>query len=154
MSTSSPAITRTRGPTSTENRSRARDGSPSPPLPRSRGTGAVAPAGPLDDECRTKAFAQRRVDKDLGRRPRSDDLATGQEHRVRRETRELLEGVGDVDRRRAVRSGELAIVAVITALFPAVTVMLARLVLRERLHPAQVAGLAAAGLAVSLLALA
>ena len=53
----------------------------------------------------------------------------------------------------AVRSGELAIVAVITALFPAVTVVLARLVLRERLHPAQVAGLAAAALAVSLLAL-
>ncbi|MGO9177833.1 MAG: EamA family transporter [Candidatus Limnocylindrales bacterium] len=52
----------------------------------------------------------------------------------------------------AVRSGELAIVAVITALFPAVTVLLARLVLRERLHPTQVAGLAAAALAVSLLA--
>jgi len=54
----------------------------------------------------------------------------------------------------AVRSGELAIVAVIAALFPAVTVVLARLVLRERLHPAQVAGLVAAALAVSLLALA
>ena len=52
----------------------------------------------------------------------------------------------------AVRSGELAIVAVITALYPVVTVVLARVLLRERLHPAQIAGLAAAALAVSLLA--
>jgi len=53
----------------------------------------------------------------------------------------------------AVRSGDLSIVAVITALYPGVTVVLAWVVLGERLHPAQVAGLAAAALAVSLLAL-
>ena len=52
----------------------------------------------------------------------------------------------------AVRSGDLSIVAVITALYPGVTVVLAWVVLGERLHPAQVAGLAAAALAVSLLA--
>ena len=52
----------------------------------------------------------------------------------------------------AVRSGDLSIVAVITALYPGATVVLARVVLGERLHPAQVAGLAAAALAVSLLA--
>jgi len=53
----------------------------------------------------------------------------------------------------AVRSGDLSIVAVITALYPGVTVVLARVVLGERLRPVQVAGLAAAALAVSLLAL-
>jgi drug/metabolite transporter (DMT)-like permease len=53
----------------------------------------------------------------------------------------------------AVRSGDLSIVAVITALYPAATVLLARVVLGERLHPSQVVGLAAAALAVSLLAL-
>jgi drug/metabolite transporter (DMT)-like permease len=53
----------------------------------------------------------------------------------------------------AVRSGDLSIVAVITALYPGVTVVLARVVLGERLRPVQVAGLATAALAVSLLAL-
>jgi drug/metabolite transporter (DMT)-like permease len=53
----------------------------------------------------------------------------------------------------AVRSGDLSIVAVITALYPGVTVVLAWVVLGERLRPVQVTGLAAAALAVSLLAL-
>ena len=53
----------------------------------------------------------------------------------------------------AVRSGDLSIVAVITALYPGATVVLARVVLGERLHLGQVVGLAAAALAVSLLAL-
>ena len=53
----------------------------------------------------------------------------------------------------AVRSGDLSIVAVITALYPGATVVLAWIVLGERLHRVQVAGLAAAGLAVCLLAL-
>ncbi|WP_371495260.1 DMT family transporter [Kitasatospora sp. NBC_00374] len=53
----------------------------------------------------------------------------------------------------AVRSGDLAVVAVITALYPAGTVLLARTVLGERIHRSQLAGLALAALAVSLLAL-
>lgn len=53
----------------------------------------------------------------------------------------------------AVRDEELAVVAVITALYPAGTVMLARAVLAERLAPPQLAGLAVAGVAVSMLAL-
>ncbi|MER6400912.1 EamA family transporter [Kitasatospora sp. NPDC001603] len=53
----------------------------------------------------------------------------------------------------AARSGDLAVVAVITALYPAGTVLLARAVLAERIHRLQLAGLAAAAVAVSLLAL-
>lgn len=54
----------------------------------------------------------------------------------------------------AVRSGDLAVVAVITALYPAGTVLLARVVLAERIHRGQLIGLGAAAVAVSLLALA
>jgi drug/metabolite transporter (DMT)-like permease len=54
----------------------------------------------------------------------------------------------------AVRGGTLVIVAMITALYPAGTVLLARRVLRERLSGAQMAGLAAAAAAVLLLAVA
>ncbi|MEU9132623.1 EamA family transporter [Kitasatospora sp. NPDC048540] len=53
----------------------------------------------------------------------------------------------------AVRSGDLAVVAVITALYPASTVLLARTVLGERIHRSQLAGLAVAAVAVGLLAL-
>jgi drug/metabolite transporter (DMT)-like permease len=53
----------------------------------------------------------------------------------------------------AVRSGDLAVVAVITALYPAGTVLLARGVLAERIHRSQLAGLGTAAVAVSLLAL-
>jgi drug/metabolite transporter (DMT)-like permease len=52
----------------------------------------------------------------------------------------------------AVREGDLAVVAVITALYPAGTVLLARALLAERLGPAQLAGLGLAAVAVSLLA--
>jgi drug/metabolite transporter (DMT)-like permease len=52
-----------------------------------------------------------------------------------------------------VRDGDLAVIAVITALYPAGTVLLARVVLAERIGPAQVTGLALAAAAVSLLAL-
>jgi drug/metabolite transporter (DMT)-like permease len=52
----------------------------------------------------------------------------------------------------AVRDGDLAIVAVITALYPAATVLLARAFLAERIGPAQLAGLGLAAVAVSLLA--
>jgi drug/metabolite transporter (DMT)-like permease len=53
----------------------------------------------------------------------------------------------------AVRDGELAVVAVITALYPAGTVLLARVVLSERIGRMQLAGLGLAAVAVSLLAL-
>ena len=53
----------------------------------------------------------------------------------------------------AVREGELAVVAVITALYPAATVLLARAFLAERIGAMQLAGLGVAAVAVSLLAL-
>ncbi|ARZ66105.1 hypothetical protein SMD11_0439 [Streptomyces albireticuli] len=53
----------------------------------------------------------------------------------------------------AARGGDLAVVAVVTALYPAGTVLLARTVLSERVHRGQLAGLGAAAAAVSLLAL-
>ncbi|WP_037679852.1 EamA family transporter [Streptomyces griseus] len=53
----------------------------------------------------------------------------------------------------AARSGDLAVVAVITALYPAGTVLLARGVLAERIHRGQLIGLGTAAVAVSLLAL-
>lgn len=53
----------------------------------------------------------------------------------------------------AARSGDLTVVAVITALYPAATVLLARGVLAERIHRGQLLGLGAAAVAVGLLAL-
>ncbi|MEV4170717.1 EamA family transporter [Nonomuraea sp. NPDC049709] len=53
----------------------------------------------------------------------------------------------------ASRSGDLAVVAVIVALYPAGTVLLARGVLAERVGRGQLVGLGAAAVAVSLLAL-
>ncbi|MGW8374974.1 EamA family transporter [Streptomyces sp. ODS28] len=53
----------------------------------------------------------------------------------------------------ASRSGDLSVVAVITALYPAGTVLLARGVLAERIHRGQLLGLGTAAVAVSLLAL-
>ena len=52
----------------------------------------------------------------------------------------------------ATHSGLLTLVAVITALYPAMTVMLAAVVLREHIHRAQAVGLALAAAAVSLVA--
>src|SRR3954447_9348647 len=52
----------------------------------------------------------------------------------------------------AVRDGDLAVVAVITALYPAGTVLLARALLAERIAPTQLAGLGLAAVAVGLLA--
>ncbi|MFE0629216.1 EamA family transporter [Streptomyces sp. NPDC058864] len=53
----------------------------------------------------------------------------------------------------AARSGDLAVVAVITALYPAGTVLLARGVLDERIHRGQIIGMGTAAAAVGLLAL-
>ncbi|MEU5312622.1 EamA family transporter [Streptomyces sp. NPDC021562] len=53
----------------------------------------------------------------------------------------------------AARSGDLTVVAVITALYPTATVLLARGVLAERIHRGQLLGLGAAAVAVGLLAL-
>ncbi|MEU9317949.1 MULTISPECIES: EamA family transporter [unclassified Streptomyces] len=53
----------------------------------------------------------------------------------------------------AARSGDLTVVAVITALYPAGTVLLARSVLAERIHRGQLVGLGTAAVAVGLLAL-
>jgi drug/metabolite transporter (DMT)-like permease len=52
----------------------------------------------------------------------------------------------------AVRQGELGVTAVITALYPAGTVLLARALLSERIAGSQLAGLGLAAVAVSLLA--
>ncbi len=64
-----------------------------------------------------------------------------------------LDSAGNLAFLLAVRSSDLAVVAVITALYPAGTVLLARILLAERIHRSQVAGLGIAAVAVSLLAL-
>ncbi|MEE1735541.1 EamA family transporter [Streptomyces sp. BE147] len=65
----------------------------------------------------------------------------------------LLDSVANLLFLMAVRSGDLAVVAVITALYPAGTVLLARSVLAERIHRGQLVGLGTAAIAVGLLAL-
>ena len=52
----------------------------------------------------------------------------------------------------AIAIGPLSIAAILTSLYPVVTVILAAAVLRERITPAHAAGIAAAGLAVALIA--
>jgi drug/metabolite transporter (DMT)-like permease len=54
----------------------------------------------------------------------------------------------------AVQTGLLSVVSVLVALYPAVTVALAAVVLHERIHRAQAVGLGLAALAVSLISLA
>ncbi len=53
----------------------------------------------------------------------------------------------------ALQRGLLTLVAVVQSLYPAVTILLARLVVKERLAPRQVAGLIAAGVGVTLIGL-
>jgi uncharacterized membrane protein len=53
----------------------------------------------------------------------------------------------------ATQQGHLSVAAVITSLYPAFTVLLAALVLREHVHRAQAVGLALCAAAVTLVAL-
>jgi drug/metabolite transporter (DMT)-like permease len=64
-----------------------------------------------------------------------------------------FDGLANVAFLVAVRSGSLVVVAVITALYPGATVLLARRVLGERLTGMQLAGLAVAAAAVTILAI-
>jgi drug/metabolite transporter (DMT)-like permease len=52
----------------------------------------------------------------------------------------------------ATTKGLIGVVSVLSSLYPIVTIGLARLVLRERLHPVQAAGVAAALAGVGLIA--
>jgi uncharacterized membrane protein len=65
----------------------------------------------------------------------------------------IFDAAGNLAFLLAVRGGTLVVVAVITALYPAGTVLLARRILAERLTRWQLAGLAAAAGAVTILAL-
>jgi drug/metabolite transporter (DMT)-like permease len=70
----------------------------------------------------------------------------------------VLAGVGDMTANALFllatqQGGQLAIVGVLASLYPASTVLLAQLVLRERLAGTQLAGLMAAAAAVALIAL-
>jgi drug/metabolite transporter (DMT)-like permease len=53
----------------------------------------------------------------------------------------------------ALQRGLLTLVSVVQSLYPAVTILLARLVLKERLRPRQVAGLIVAGTGITLIGL-
>ena len=64
----------------------------------------------------------------------------------------VLDNLANVAYLLATREGLLAIVAVVSSLYPVGTVLLARGVLREHLHPTQLGGLALAGLGVGLIA--
>jgi drug/metabolite transporter (DMT)-like permease len=62
----------------------------------------------------------------------------------------VLDALANVAFLLSVRTGLLAVTAVIVALYPAGTLLLARGLLAERLHRPQLAGLAVAGTAVAL----
>ncbi|MGY1821907.1 EamA family transporter [Geodermatophilus sp. SYSU D00079] len=86
-------------------------------------------------------------------------LGVGQSLRVPRATLPVvvLGGAGDMAANAlfllATQQGQLAVTGVLASLYPVSTVLLAQLVLRERLVGTQVAGLAAAGAAVVLIAM-
>lgn len=85
-------------------------------------------------------------------------LARRQPWRVPRGRWPALVAVGVVDMGAtaaylgAIAIGPLSIAAILASLYPVVTVILAALVLRERVTPTHAAGIAAAGLAVALIA--
>jgi drug/metabolite transporter (DMT)-like permease len=61
----------------------------------------------------------------------------------------VLGGIANLLYLAATGAGQLAVVAVVTALYPAVTVLLARLTLRERWSRLQIAGLVVSAVAVA-----
>ncbi|MDX3567808.1 EamA family transporter [Streptomyces sp. ID05-47C] len=65
----------------------------------------------------------------------------------------VLDSVANLLFLLAARDGDLAVVAVLVALYPAGTILLARVMLAERVHRGQLLGLGTAAVAVSLLAL-
>ncbi|MEU9670308.1 EamA family transporter [Streptomyces bobili] len=65
----------------------------------------------------------------------------------------VLDSVANLLFLLAARNGDLAVVAVLVALYPAGTILLARAMLAERIHRGQLVGLGTAAVAVSLLAL-
>lgn len=85
-------------------------------------------------------------------------LLTGQSLRPRVGTVRLIVGAGVLDMVAnvlyllATQRGLLSVVAVLVSLYPASTVVLARIVLRERLARPQIAGLGAAAAGVALIA--
>jgi drug/metabolite transporter (DMT)-like permease len=86
-------------------------------------------------------------------------LAAGRSLRVTRRALPavVVAGIGDMTANAlylvATQHGQLAITGVLASLYPASTVLLAQVVLRERLVPTQAAGLVAAVAAVVLIAL-
>jgi drug/metabolite transporter (DMT)-like permease len=66
----------------------------------------------------------------------------------------ILDALANVGLLLGVRLGELSVIAVLTALYPAGTIILAALVLKERIAPVQIVGLVLAIAAGGMLALA
>ena len=66
----------------------------------------------------------------------------------------IVDVIANVGLLIGVRIGELSVMAVLTALYPAGTIILAGIVLKERIAPVQYAGLALAMVAAAMLALA
>jgi drug/metabolite transporter (DMT)-like permease len=66
----------------------------------------------------------------------------------------VVDAIANVLLLLALRAGELTVVSVLTALYPAGTVLLAAVLLRERVAPVQVVGLVLAFVAAGMLALA
>ena len=87
-------------------------------------------------------------------------LVSRQQWRVPRRLLPALFGIGLVDMLAtasylgALSIGPLAIAAILTSLYPVVTVVLAAVVLRERITPVHAIGIIAAGIAVVLIAIA
>ena len=129
----------------------------SPGLRRRRGDRAAARlprSGARRQRHRAAARRPRGVD---GRRPRSRLHAAARLGNTRPSlpasaAAGVLDSLANFAFLLAVRDGDLAVVAVITALYPAATVVLARAFLAERIGPIQLAGLGVAAVAVSLLA--
>lgn len=66
----------------------------------------------------------------------------------------IIDALANIGLLIGIRIGELSVIAVLTALYPAGTIILASIVLKERIAPVQYVGLALAVLAAALLALA